>query len=265
MSGIPIVPKRDISKIKIHKNQMTLGADPEVFLYKPLKNGKRRFVAPPWAFDGSLSKTKRMRVEDAGWIHVDGLAMEYNVDPVPMTEPETFVSRIRKLQAVINEMAEEFGLRAAWDQDWALFNEEYYKALPEELKELGCNPDVMLSREPGQCFFLHSGVTHTPSRHRFSGGHVHYGWTEGADVESTTHMTLGGIIMYSQRNIRFNYPVSRRGRMNNKSRAFSLYEKSLLVCRFKHYGVEWRYPSSLIFEDSVLEQNVSELFFEAPK
>lgn len=149
-----------------------IGADPELFVQM---DGK--FISAHGLIPGT--KEKPYPVEK-GAVQVDGMALEINIDPAKGYNDfehniNTVLSELRKM--VPSEY--EFVLSAT-----AEFDSEYMKTLPKEVVELGCDPDY--NAWTGQ-------VNERPEQHptmRTAAGHIHIGWTEGAEPHSDDHFVL---------------------------------------------------------------------------
>lgn len=152
--------------------QIKIGADPELFL---AKSG-----TPVSAF-GIVPGTKDApHPVGNGAIQVDGMALEFNIDPVD-EDAKTFSARIA---SVMDE------LRAAVPADLEFlpvpsvkFPEAVMKAMPPEALMLGCDPDY--NAYTGEL----NPQPEAPERMRAAGGHVHVGWTEGADTTELAHFS----------------------------------------------------------------------------
>lgn len=151
--------------------QILVGADPELFVLNPNSN---EFVSAHGMVQGT--KYDPFPVQ-CGAIQVDGMALEFNIDPAATAEE--FTRNIATVQEA---------LRAAVPSGYsivaepaAVFTDAVMEAAPEEAKELGCEPD----------YSAYSGVANPrPNSNttlRTASGHVHIGWTQGKDVRSNNH------------------------------------------------------------------------------
>lgn len=146
-----------------------LGADPEVFV---TKNGTLQ------SGHGLIPGTKEQPyVVERGAVQVDGLALEFNIDPAA-TEDE-FVMNITQVMNTLKGMIPEHDLLI---DPFVTFDKELMDSQPEEAKELGCEPD----------FNAWTGRMNNPPNaetlNRSAGGHLHIGWTEGADINDPVHL-----------------------------------------------------------------------------
>lgn len=210
--------------------KITVGCDPELFV---TQDGKFRSA---WGLIPG-TKEKPHRVKD-GAVQVDGMALEYNIDPVSTVE-----DFIAKNKSVLEQMK-----AMVPDYDFAIvpscrFNGNHFRAQPEEAKELGCTPDFnayTLKENP---------KPDNKTTMRTASGHIHIGFIpEGQEVDpnSDEHMircaTLVKQLDYylGLPSVIFDGDVARR-RMYGAAGAF----------RPKPYGVEYRVLSNawLLSED----------------
>lgn len=150
-----------------------VGCDPELFLSRGNK-----FISAFGLFPGT--KDNPFKVE-RGAIQVDGLALEFNIDPA--NSKEEFTKNISVVLSQMNEMVRDV------DPDLRLnflpvarFDEEEFESFPEECKLLGCDPD----------FNVTGNMNHQPEELmwlpvRTGSGHMHLGWTEGKNPFEPEH------------------------------------------------------------------------------
>jgi hypothetical protein len=204
----------------------TIGADPEVFV---MKNGKAISA------HGLIPGTKYEPFKTGhGAIQVDGMALEFNINPSPLvglTAFEEFNTNIVRTLADLAKHAGGVNLVMAPVQE---FDKEVLDAAPTEAKELGCDPDYCaytLEENPRP-----DGAVNF----RTAAGHVHIGWGGGIPPMNKQHMeicvgfvkaldaTVGLFMTYIDRE-------PRRRELYGKAGAF----------RPKSYGVEYRTPSNM--------------------
>lgn len=150
--------------------KITVGADPEVFV---TERGGRLVPAV-----GMVPGTKEIphKVQD-GMVQVDGLALEYGVDPA--SSLEEFQSRIEQVRNTMQAMIpDEYVLS---QRSVAHFTRKQLMGVPKENLELGCEPDWNAYTED------QNPRPVPPKDMRTAGGHVHIGWTEAADPHSFAH------------------------------------------------------------------------------
>lgn len=203
--------------------EFTFGADPEVFLKK---NGK-----PASAYGILPGNKENPHKTVGGAIQVDGMAAEFNIDPVPQTDFESFNTRIIQQIRHIRKHAEGFTLNVSPVQD---FSEEFLAAQPDEAKELGCDPDYnayTLSPNPrpdGDRTF------------RTGAGHVHIGWGADIPVDNEEHIEIcANFVKILDATVGLFMTI-----IDNEPRRRELYGKAGAF-RPKPYGVEYRTPSNV--------------------
>lgn len=149
--------------------KILVGADPELFV---MQNGK--FVSAYGLIQGD--KKNPLKV-DRGAVQVDGMALEFNIDPAESVD-EFYMNMSTVMQVLKSMVPEhEFALVPV-----AEFGKEYIDLQPAEAKELGCDPDFDAWT---------SRVNEKPNMDlpfRTASGHVHIGWCEGASVEDGNHI-----------------------------------------------------------------------------
>lgn len=148
------------------------GCDPEAFITDPEKNVVSAYGIIPG------TKAEPHKVEN-GAVQVDGLAAEFNIDPVNSFEGwnGNIVSVVRQLKAMLPK---GYGLLVVPS---VRFSQSVMDAQPDEAKVLGCDPDY--NAWTGE-------VNPTPDVSnepllRTAAGHVHVGWTEGMPVTDELH------------------------------------------------------------------------------
>lgn len=150
------------------------GCDPEVFLSV---NGQ--YVSAHGLFPGTKDEPHKV---EKGAVQVDGLALEFNIDPASTAEEfsgniETVLKQMKEMVAKVDKkMKIEFKALANFDV-------KYFKDLPENSKILGCDPDFNSSN--GMIITKSRDLTNVPLR--TAAGHAHIGWTEGEDAMSAVH------------------------------------------------------------------------------
>lgn len=200
--------------------KITIGCDPEVFA---TKNGKFRSA------HGLVPGTKEepYRVEN-GAVQVDGMALEYNIDPVDNVED--FVHFNQSVLAQLKAMLPKYELAVT---PACKFNGNHFRRQPDEAKMLGCTPDFnayTLKENP---------IPDNKTTLRTASGHIHVGFCEDADITSRDHMVRCATLvkqldMYlGLPSVLFDPDTTRR-KMYGLAGAF----------RPKPYGVEYRVLSN---------------------
>lgn len=152
---------------------LTIGADPELFVY----NSKtQKYVSAHDLFPGSKYDPF---MTAKGAVQVDGVAAEFNI--APADEVEKFIENIQHTTSLMKMMLKNKDLSLV-AEPVAYFDQEYFDALPDDAKALGCTPDFNAWTEK---------VTPTPSTNepfRTGSGHIHLGFTEDSvDPNEPSH------------------------------------------------------------------------------
>jgi hypothetical protein len=207
--------------------QILVGADPELFVRNP---NNMQFVSGHGLVPGT--KLEPFKV-DRGAVQVDGMALEFNIDPAA-TANEFFMN-INTVRDRLQRMVPGYELVA---DPVAEFGDEYMRTQPPEALELGCEPDYCAwtgkanERPDGNVSF------------RSGAGHIHIGWTDGADTRSVNHLA-DCVAMAKQMDYYLGiYSLLWDG--DNRRR--SLYGKAGAF-RPKPYGVEYRTLSNAWLRD----------------
>ena len=148
---------------------MLLGCDPEVFLKD--KDGK--FISAHDILPGT--KTTPFGVS-SGAVQVDGLAAEFNT--LPAETSRQFVTNIKD---VMNSLEYHAKGNTLCIEPYAVFDKVYFDSLPEEVKELGCNPDW--NAWTGQVNPAPDGTASM----RTASGHIHIGWCKDVNPHDKLH------------------------------------------------------------------------------
>jgi len=163
--------------------EIKIGADPEVFLYD---TKAKEYVSAAGFFPGTKKDPFKV---DKGAIQVDGIALEFNIDPA--SSEDEFYSNIKTVHNTMESMVKDV------NRNWEIRHEPYiciskkiWDTVPDYAKELGCDPD----------YDYNGNVKNNPSRIiesqasyegaaavRTGSGHVHIGWTEDEDTMSASH------------------------------------------------------------------------------
>lgn len=197
---------------------MLLGADPELFVKK---GGD--YVSAYGMVEGT--KVLPFPVQD-GAVQVDGMALEFNIDPAQ--DEEEFIHNIQHVMQQLKAMVPEYEVVA---DPVAHFTEAYLETQCEEALNLGCDPD----------FNAWTGVVNpkpdTGRPMRTAAGHIHVGWTEGSRGEAHLGMCTALVkqldFYLGLPSLLFDSDIDRR-EMYGQAGAF----------RPKSYGVEYRVLSN---------------------
>lgn len=197
-----------------------VGADPELFVRK---NGVLQS-----AFGLVFGTKKAPQPVERGAVQVDGMALEFNIDPAKSCEE--FSLNIKTVLAQLKGMVPDYDFEIS---PVAEFGQEYIATQPEEARELGCDPDYNAytgeenPRPDGDRGF------------RTASGHIHVGFCDGADKNDPTHladcrMVVRQLDYYLGVPSLLLDPDQRRRELYGKAGAF----------RAKPYGVEYRVLSN---------------------
>lgn len=150
--------------------EILVGADPEVFM---TKNGK--FFSAHGAIQGDKKNPFKV---DKGAVQVDGMALEFNIDPAK--NEQEFITNLKTVMQTLGEMVPGYELKAV---PVARFDKKVMAAQPLEALELGCDPDFnawddgnVNPRPDGNVDF------------RTGAGHVHIGWGRDFDCADPAHL-----------------------------------------------------------------------------
>lgn len=149
-----------------------VGADPEVFVRKI---GKKQFQSAHGLVAGDKKNPYKVH---QGAVQVDGMALEFNIDPAK--NEREFVENITGVMKIMAGMVPDYELVPV---PVARFTEAVMKKQPKEALELGCEPDF--------CAWNNGAANPRPNgdvNFRTGAGHVHIGWTDGADIADPGHM-----------------------------------------------------------------------------
>ncbi|MDB4302054.1 hypothetical protein N9924_00655 [bacterium] len=203
--------------------EILVGADPEVFMKR---EGKKFFQSAHGEVPGTKDEPF---VVDKGAVQVDGMALEFNIDPAK--NREEFVDNLQAVMQQLGAMVPDYELIA---QPTATFTKAHMKKQPPEALDLGCEPDFNAWRN--------GAVNPRPDgavNFRTGAGHIHIGWTKDVDIADPTHMEA--CIWVTRQldyylgipSLQFDKDTKRR-KLYGKAGAF----------RPKSYGVEYRVLSN---------------------
>ncbi|MNQ03992.1 hypothetical protein D3C85_166980 [compost metagenome] len=150
--------------------KLLVGCDPEVFMSKD-----GQFVSAHGAIPGTKKDPFKV---NKGAVQVDGMALEFNIDPA--SNAEEFVSNLTAVMTTLKEMVPGYELNAV---PVAEFSEEVMKVQPLEAIELGCEPDFNAWKN-GEPNPRPNGA----ATFRTGAGHVHIGWGNDFDINDPDHL-----------------------------------------------------------------------------
>ena len=200
-----------------------IGADPEFFVCD--KDGK--YISA----HGLVSGTKKtpLPVKD-GAVQVDGMALEFNINPAKNLAQ--FTTNISSVLTQLREMVDpSFDFKF---DPVAPFGKELIEAQPLEARELGCDPD----------FNAWNGGQPNPRPDsyfdfRTASGHIHIGWTKDEDINNPDHLEAC-IMVTKQLDIALGIAEPLWCEPNARKTLYG----ELGAFRPKHYGVEYRVLSN---------------------
>ena len=151
--------------------EFLIGADPELFVVN--KKGI------PVSAHGFLEGTKAApMVVESGALQVDGMALEFNINPVSNS-----TDFYKSIKSVVEQLKMFLPVGHKFKLDpVAEFGFDYIESQPQEAKELGCTPDY--NAYTGE----QNPIPNASMPFRTSSGHIHIGWTSGADVTDPAHI-----------------------------------------------------------------------------
>ena len=197
-------------------SKILIGCDPEVFVKQ---NGV--FKSAHGLIVGDKKNPQRVH---RGAVQVDGMALEFNIDPA--ADENEFCLNVVTVLDQLRAMVPDYEIVAT---PVAHFDMDYIRSQPREALELGCDPD----------FNCWSGmVNEKPNAERpmrTAAGHVHIGWTSDEDIEDGAHRNRCNLVAQNcdfflgLGSLMFDQDTERR----------SMYGKAGCV-RYKSYGVEYR-------------------------
>ncbi len=148
--------------------KILMGADPEVFVRKNGVLTCAHGLVPGTKADPYPVKR--------GAVQVDGMALEFNIDPA--SSRVEFTRSIRTVLSELRKMVPDYDLEIASSVE---FSGAVMDAAPEEAKVLGCDPDYNAYTEE-------INPAPNPDQHlRTAAGHVHIGWTKDQDPFEMAH------------------------------------------------------------------------------
>lgn len=218
-------------------SELTFGCDPELFL-RNIKTGE--YVSAHGIIPGTKEEPHKVGL---GAVQVDGMAVEFNIDPVK--SGEDFSTSVKHVLAQLSEMiGPDLELVA---KPTVHFSDEVFAAQPKEALELGCDPD----------YNAYTGEQNTPPngdvKFRTGAGHIHIGWCEGVDVNDPEHIEVCRTVIKQM-----DYFLGVTSHFWDKdTERRQLYGKQGAY-RVKPYGVEYRPLSNAWL-------NIPELYAEIPR
>lgn len=148
-----------------------VGCDPEVFVRQ---NGVFKS-----AFGLIQGDKKHPQKVNKGAVQVDGMALEFNIDPA--ASEDEFCINVQEVFNTMKLMVPDYEVVTV---PVAHFTAEYIKDQPAAALELGCDPDY-------NAWISAENIKPNANRPmRTASGHVHIGWTDGADINDVAHRAM---------------------------------------------------------------------------
>jgi hypothetical protein len=196
--------------------KILIGCDPEVFVKQ-----NNVFKSAFGLIKGDKKNPQRV---PHGAVQVDGMALEFNIDPAA-TEDE-FCINVQEVYRQLALMVPDYQIVASPTAD---FDPIYMKDQPPEALELGCDPDY--NGWTGQVNIKPNGDRPM----RTASGHIHIGWTDNEDIQSENHVNRCNLVVKQM-----DFFLGLPSLMYDKdTKRREMYGKSG-CCRYKPYGVEYR-------------------------
>lgn len=216
--------------VMINGIDFKIGCDPEAFIWNT------EFERPVSAVGIIPGDKKNPQKVEKGAVQCDGLAAEFNIDPAS-TEDE-WVDNIQTVLAQMRSMLPDGHELKFVPATW--FTKNHFNNQPDEAKELGCDPDYNAwtsAQNPVPGIKMASkGMLRTAA------GHIHIGWTEGADVSDSVHVSkCETLVKLMDRYIAAPMTITAGASLEKARRR--LYGKAGAY-RPKPYGVEYRTASN---------------------
>lgn len=149
--------------------KLLIGADPEVFV----KDKQGRFRSAHGLIPGTKKEPYKVK---NGAFQVDGMALEINIDPADTDD--RFVYNIGSVLRQLAAAVPDYELAIV---PTAKFHGNHMRHQPEEALELGCEPDFNAYTE------RENPRPNGNVNFRTGAGHVHVGFTQGADPKDPEH------------------------------------------------------------------------------
>jgi hypothetical protein len=197
---------------------LTVGADPEFFLKKGRQNWSAHGIVP-----GTKEKPHKLK---GGAVQLDGTAVEFNINPC--RNALDFQARVEE---VLKQVRDLVPAKFKFNYSPAVrYHPTYFDVIPEEAKQLGCNPDHDAYK---------GGALNNPPQPvgtmRTGAGHIHIGFCKDAKVDDPSH--LADCIMLVRN---MDVMVKMVEHLWDKDRLRRKMYGKLGCFRPKTYGVEYR-------------------------
>lgn len=205
-----------------------IGCDPELFVKQ-----QGIFKSAFGLITGDKKSPQRVR---NGAVQVDGMALEFNIDPAK--DEDEFCYNVNDVLEQMKLMVPEFEVVAT---PVAHFTDEYMKQQPPAALELGCDPDYNA---------WSNTINVKPNAQRpmrTASGHVHIGWTNNEETTNEQHAERCRMV---GRQMDFYLGLGSLMYDSDTERR-EMYGKAGCI-RYKPYGVEYRTLSNRWLNDDKL-------------
>jgi hypothetical protein len=197
-------------------SKILVGCDPEVFV----KQGGL-FKSAFNLIKGDKKNPQKVR---SGAVQVDGMALEFNIDPA--ADENEFLFNVTDVFTQMKLMVPTYDVVVS---PVAHFDPDHLRAQPAAALELGCDPD----------FNAWTGVSNPrpdgDRPMRTASGHIHIGWTDKENIEDMGHKNRANMVA---KQLDFYLGLASLEYDKDKERR-EMYGKAGAV-RYKPYGVEYR-------------------------
>lgn len=212
--------------MEVKIKDVMIGADPELFVRALTKD--HPFVGA----EGLIPGTKKdPHPIEGGAVQVDGMAVEYNINPAKTVEE--FLENNKKVLVGLSKMLPDYQLI---NKPLAVFSDDVWAGASEEAKELGCDPDLNPYK---------SGQNPAPDgsvKFRTAAGHIHIGWTKDANLKDFGH-TEACKLLAKELDIYLGAPSLWIDNSKESQQRRELYGQAGAY-RVKPYGMEYRVLSN---------------------
>lgn len=240
-----------MSELRLIESSKTLsnilvGADPECFIY----NGSNGKVIPAATLMPEATKMGPMKLEGGTSIHWDNVCLEYDV--VPANNLKDFRDSVRDSVSqaeafVLNAMSPAKNI-SLLHYTVADFNSISGAPLEPSLYVFGCEPSE--SAWTGKKNHIDGSKT---NKFRYAGGHIHLGFKEKLNKGEKRALvrTLDLLLGMRYCGVFANTQDRYRTRLYGAAGSY----------RVKPYGVEYRVPSAIIFNEFLHPKRLEDSFF----
>lgn len=206
------------------KHDITIGCDPEFFLYD---TEKFHYVSAHDKIPGTKDAPYKLK---HGACQADGTAVEFNIDPAKTAEEFE-----HNITAVLKQIREMIPKRYKFTfQNTVVYPIAHFNTIPAESKKLGCDPDFnAYALAPNK-------APQIPDCVRTASGHIHVGWGSGLDTSIESQHFRDSAVLSTQLDDAYKHIVYNLD--PNPAKRLQYYGANAAF-RPKPYGMEFRVPS----------------------